>query len=124
MPSKQFYTFKAFNELVQCGTRIASSGNQRKPGIGITAAVDEAAGKTAVLLGNFEDDASRFNLELKHLPIKEHLYCTEYVIDDHRTLEWDREQIMGSGDFSMTVELPKESVRLLLFTTESLKGKQ
>jgi hypothetical protein len=121
VPSKQFHTFKAFNELVQCGTRIATSGNNRKSGLGVVAATDPKTGKAAVLLSNLNDNASRFNLDLKHLPFKERLYCTEYVIDDHRALEWDREKMVGSGDFSLAIELPKESVRLLLFTTESLK---
>lgn len=124
VPSRQFEVFKAFNQLVQCGTRVAVSGNNRKTGLGVVAATDAKSGKTAVLVSNLDDKASRFNLELKHLPFKERLYCTEYVIDDRRALERDREKIVNSGVFSLTVELPKKSVRLILFTPESAKAKQ
>lgn len=125
VPSMQFHAFKAFNKLVQCGTRIEASGNNRKTGVGVVAAVDAKSGETAVLLSNFEDEISQFNLELKHLPFnKERLYCSEYVIDDKRALEWDREKIVSSGNFSLAIELPKGSVRLILFTPKSLKDEQ
>ncbi len=121
VPSKQLYAFKAFNELVQCGTRIAVTGNNRKTGLGVVAATDAKSGKTAVLVSNFDDGASRFNLELKHLPLKGKLYCSEYVIDDKRALEWEREKILNSTDCTLPVELPEKTVRLILFTPDSLK---
>lgn len=124
VPSRQFDAFKAFHQLSQCGTRIKVTGDNRETGLGVVAAVDKKLGKTVVLLSNFDDGRSQFNLELKHLPFNERLYCTEYVIDDRRALAWDREKIVNSGDFSLTLELPKNTVRLILFTTESAKAKQ
>ncbi|MCF7817607.1 MAG: hypothetical protein K9M54_06975 [Kiritimatiellales bacterium] len=124
VPSKQFYTFKAFHQLVQCGTRIETSGNNRKTGLGVVAAVNTETGTTAVLLSNLDDKSSKFKLELNHLPFKERLYCTEYVIDDNRALAQDREKTIGSGDVNLEVELPKGSVRLILFTPEPVKDEQ
>ncbi len=121
VPSRQFDAFKAFNQVVQCGTRIAVSGNKRETGLGIVAAVDKETGKTAVLLSNFGDEASQFGLELKHLPLKGNFYCTEYVINNTHALTWEREKPVAGGDLTLAVELPKSSVRLILFTPESLK---
>lgn len=118
VPKKPLYTFEAFNHLVKCGTRIAVSGNHRETGVGIIAAVNKETGTTAVLLSNFDNNVSRFNLEMKHLPFDGQLFCSEYVIDDERTLEWDREQVLSSGDFRIVVELPKASVRLILINNE------
>jgi xylan 1,4-beta-xylosidase len=114
-PTKQYYTFKAFNELVKCGTRLEVSGNKRETGVGIVAAVNEKSGEAAVLLSNFEDEASHYTLEMKHLPFKEQIVCSEFVIDDEHVLDFDREQIISSSDFKIVVELPKESVRLIIF---------
>jgi hypothetical protein len=116
VPKKPFYAFEAYNLLVESGTRVAATGNNRQTGVGIIAAVDTKQFTTAVLLSNFEDGASRFVLQLNHLPIADRLYCAEYVIDEERSLEWDREQVLSSGDSQIVVELPKASVRLLLFT--------
>lgn len=77
--------------------------------------------KTALLLSNFADESSRYILDMKNLPISGKIYCNEYVVDDQRSLEWDREQVLISNDTQMLIELPKASVRLLIFTPESPK---
>lgn len=123
VPSRQFDAFKAFNQMSQCGSRIEVTGNNRETGLGVVAAADKKLGKAGVLLSNFGDEHSQFNLELKNLPLTGRFYCTEYVINDSRALEWDREKAVSTGDVSLTVELPKKTVRLLLFTPESLNSK-
>jgi hypothetical protein len=94
---------------------VAVTGNKRETGIGIIAAVNKKTGEAAVLLSNFEDEASRYHLEMKHLPYKNPLVCTEYVLDEKRNLELEREQIYTSSDFKVVIELPKETVRLIFF---------
>ena len=44
---------------------------------------------------------------MKNIPLHGKTYCSEYVIDETRSLEWDREQVFSSNDFQMLVELPK-----------------
>jgi hypothetical protein len=90
--------------------------------VGIVAALNVKTNEAAALLSNFEDSKSRYIVEMKNLPCEELLYCSEYMIDESRALEWDREQVLSSGDFRIVVELPKESVRLLLFTPKSQKN--
>ncbi len=121
VPKKPFYAFEAYNKLMKYGSRIDAIGNNRETGLGIIAAVNTKNLTTAVLLSNFEDEASRFVLKLNNLPIADRLYCTEYVIDEVRSLEWDREQVLSSANSQLIVELPKASVRLLLFTPQALK---
>ena len=118
LPQKPLYSFIAYNELVKCGTQIAAAGSNRETGLGITAATNDNTGMTAVIISNFDDENSRFILNMKNIPVNGNTYCSEYVIDENRSLDWDREQIFSSDDFQMVVELPKSSVRLLLFTPE------
>jgi hypothetical protein len=81
---------------------------------------DVDAKESAVLVSNFADSTSRFVLEIKNAPIQNQLYCSEFIIDDERELEWDREQIFTSKDFRMLIELPKAIVRLIRFTPEPI----
>jgi xylan 1,4-beta-xylosidase len=118
---KPFYSFAAYNRLLKYGTRIHVTGNNRESGLGIIAAADMENLSSAVLVSNFEDESSRYILDLKNLPISGQIYCNEYVVDEQRSLEWDREQILISGDTQMLIELPKATVRLLIFTPESSK---
>lgn len=122
LPRKPFYTFVAWNRLVQCGMPVTVTGNNPATGLGIFAAVDNAKSTSAVLLSNFNDESSRFILQLKNLPIKDHLVCTEYVIDETHSLELDREQVLSSGNSGLVVEMPKATVRLILFTPEPQVG--
>jgi len=119
LPKKPFYSFVAYNQLLKCGTQVKATGDKRETGLGIVAAVNEKDNVSAVLLSNFDDKASRFVLDLKNLPITDRLYCSEYLIDEDHSLDWDREQVLSSGDTQLVVELPKESVRLILFTPQS-----
>jgi len=121
VPKKPMYSFIAYNKLVELGTRVAVTGNNRETGVGIIGAVNRKTGTTAVLLSNFEDKATRFMLKMKNLPFKKQLLCTEYLIDDNHSLEWDREQVMNSSDFQIAVELPKSTVRLIIFSSQPIK---
>lgn len=115
VPNKPYDTFVAFHQLVACGQRIAVSGNRLETGLAISAAANVKGGTTAVLLSNFEDEASGVVLAARNHPFRQRLYCTEYVIDDERALTRDREQILSS-DARIRVSLPKGTVRLLMFT--------
>lgn len=121
VPEKPFYTFEAWNKLVQSGTPVKVTGNKIKTGLGIAATVNQSSMTTAVLLSNFEDDVPKYMLELNHLPFDKNLICTELVIDEKRSMELDREQILSSGDTHIVVNLPKGTVRLLLFTPGPVK---
>jgi hypothetical protein len=120
-PIKPFYVFKAMNQLVRLGTRVAVTGNKRETGLGIIASFNEDSGEAAVLLSNFEDETSRYSLEMRNLQVKNSLLCSEYVLDEDRDLELDREQIFTSPGIRIVVELPKETVRLLVFKTRAEK---
>ena len=117
VPRKPLFTFRAFNRLVACGTRIQVTGNNRGTGLGIIGAVSMEKQTTAVLLSNFQDEASRYILDLKNLPASGRIYCDEFVIDETHSLEWEREQILVSSDARMIVELPKATVRLLILSS-------
>jgi xylan 1,4-beta-xylosidase len=116
LPRKPLFTFSAFNRLVECGTRIHVTGNNRETGLGITGAVNMEKQTTAVLLSNFQDESSRYLLDLKNLPASGRIYCDEFVIDETHSLEWEREQILVSSDARMIIELPKATVRLLILS--------
>ena len=123
IPKKPFYTFVAYNQLIKCGTQVEALGSKQETGLGVVAAVNNEEKTCAVLLSNFEDETSRVVLDLKNIPIKDQLYCSEYVIDEVRSLDWDREQVLNSSDSQIIVELPKASVRLILLTPQSLERK-
>jgi len=124
VPRKPYYSLVAWNKLVDCGTPVVVSGSDIKTGRAIFASVNNSTQTTAVLLSNFDDEASRYVLQLENLPIADQLYCTEYVIDENRSLEWDREQVLSSGNSRIVVELPKATVRLILLTLEPLEDRE
>ena len=86
--------------------------------MGIVAAVNKKTSKTAVLISNFKDESSRYTLDMKHLTYKKQIVCSEYVIDDNRNLDLDREQTLSSDDFRVVVELLQETVRLVVFSRQ------
>ena len=76
---------------------------------------------TAVKLGNFENESSRYIPDVKNMPISRQIYCNEYVADDRCSFECIREQVLISGDTQILIKLPKATVRLLIFANESHK---
>ena len=90
------------------GTQIATTGNKRETGLGITAAINENKKTVAVLLSNFEDGASDILLDIKNIPIKNTIYCSEYLIDQDHSLDFDREQTLNSKDSKLVVKLPQK----------------
>ena len=119
LPKKPFYSLVAYNELVKCGTQIETSGSNRETGTGITAATNKETGITAVVISNFDDENTHFVLDMKNIPLTGQIYCSEYIIDKEHSLDWDKEQVFSSNNFQLIVNLPKSSVRLLLFSHES-----
>ena len=115
IPKKAIHALEAYHKMVQLGTRVSTSGNNQETGVSIIASTDLGEGKTAVLISTFDDDVSRYKLQIKNVPFKNELKCSEYVLDDTHNLDLDREQILSSKDFSLIVDLPKSTVRLLLF---------
>jgi hypothetical protein len=118
-PYQTKFALIAFNQLRKCGSRLATSGADRKTARCVSAAIDEATGRTVVLLSNFDDPHSRYDLVLNHLPFTKPYYCTEYVIDKNRSLELDRRQTLAGSDCTLVVELPKSTVRLLILSAEA-----
>lgn len=115
VPKKAIHALEAYHRMVQLGTRVSTAGNKQETGVSIIASTQLSDGRIAVLLSNFEDDASRYKLQMKNVPFQNQLKCSEYLLDDKHNLDLDREQILSSKDFSVIVDLPKSSVRLLLF---------
>ncbi len=115
IPKKAIYALEAYNKMIQLGTRVSTSGNKQETGVSIIASTQLSDGKTAVLLSNFEDEAFQYKLNIKNIPFKNQLNCSEFLLDEEHNLDLDREQILNSKDFSIVVDLPKSSVRLLLF---------
>jgi len=115
VPKKAIHALEAYHKMVQLGTRVSTSGNNQETGVSLIASIQLDEGKIAVLLSNFEDEAARYKLQFKNVPFKSELSCSEYLLDDTHNLDLDREQMLNSKDFSLIVDLPKSTVRLLLF---------
>ena len=115
VPTKQYYAFKAFKAVAECGTRVETSGGDLSTGLGVVAGISREKQKTAVLASNFDDPESRFQLKISDLQIEGSIRCREFVVDEHHELVEIRDQLFNSGNISLTIDLPAPSVRLVLF---------
>ena len=117
-PTKPYFVFRAFRELTDCGQRVRTEGNHVVSGRGIVAARDPESGKVAVLLSNFDDTDSRFDLTLRGLGDQPRMSCEQYVVDGNRDFEGDAVETVECADPRIDVSLPAPSVRLLLLTKD------
>lgn len=111
LPTQQFHAFRAYRAVADCGNRVVASGGDVQSGLGVLAGAGER--RAAVLLANFGDSRERFRLDVAGLPFAGPVRCREQVIDTDRSLDDDREQIVTGEAFSLVVDLPAPSVRLV-----------
>lgn len=118
-PNTSFYAFKAFGDVVSCGTRVAVDGNDVETGLGIVAGVNPDSGDAAVMVSNLQGEHSRQWISIEDLPLSPPVRCREYVIDRTRELSLDREQILSAHSFRLALDIPAPSVRLLRFSSQA-----
>jgi xylan 1,4-beta-xylosidase len=86
VPYKNYYSFKAFHDVLETPNRVVSSARDIN-GITALAGLSDDKSRANVLISNFEASCNEYNLDLKHLPWGREITYEKRVIDKTHDLD-------------------------------------
>jgi hypothetical protein len=112
VPTKPFYSFKAFSELLRTPQRAFTAGSDRE-GFTVIAGLSPDKSQATVLITNFAHGPRHYALALKNLPWSEKFTCETYLLDESRNLEMVKSEELNGTTATLSVEdFTPSSVRL------------
>ena len=103
VPSKPFYSFKAFSELLGTPQRVFTAGSDQQ-GFTAIAGLSIDKSRATVLISNFAHGPGRYALALKNLPWSGKFTCETYLLDGSRSLEMVKSEEFKGTTATVSVE--------------------
>lgn len=113
IPSKVYYTFKAFHALLACDNRVACIGLPAEGPICAAACVSDEKQSAALLLSNFKGPSTHLVVTLANLPWNGTVHVEVDQLDETHDLELTQQQTIDLKQPALELELPTNSVLLV-----------
>ena len=115
VPSPTYYAFRAFNELTKTPVRIPVTAPASVYGC---AGLSEANDRAGLLLANFKNPQTHWDLSVQKLPLSGTVHLRRYLVDERHEFGLVGEETVSGSPPVLHVDLPPGSVLYLRFSSE------
>jgi hypothetical protein len=115
VPSPTYYAFRAFNELTKTPIRIPVTSPASVYGC---AGLSEANDRAGLLLANFKNPQTHWDLSVQKLPLSGTVHLRRYLVDERHEFGLVGEETVSGSPPVLHVDLPPGSVLFLRFSSE------
>ena len=113
VPSKTYFVFKAYHQLVNRSYRVLCRKLLKDSSAFASAGLDENGKSAVFMVSNTGSEDKSFNISLQHLPGKGNIHAEIYRVDKTSNLELKKSAELNDSPGMLTLDLPAESVCLV-----------